>query len=327
MIQEKQKEAKKLSQEDKQYNYYVSVSEIEGIRIGRIEKTKSYMGNAEGSLGDMISSGLEAIKTIPEVWKTTNEFSKNPNSKTDSASKEAWKTLGKHTGDSLYASEDVGGLALGKTASQQIKIRAGEVLYGATSSIESRYAKVQEEARNIVNTASLGIYAAYQSKPGQAVKTKVLDTILPKSSLAKRQLEELGIQVVEKSIGLKVDGTTRTGLLIDEALNNNLGRTFPVFDHFENGVATSVKSIDLNAKAYQNGSGLYSKLHKDLRAIRDFKYKNLNGIELDGSDIKERVLNIVINDQLLKNEQIKNITRVMSKAEEYGIIVKITTLK
>jgi hypothetical protein len=43
-------------------------------------------------------------------------------------------------------------------------------------------------------------------------------------------LESLGIKSEVKDIGLKVDGTTETGLDIDEALENNLGRTFKTYD-------------------------------------------------------------------------------------------------
>lgn len=84
-------------------------------------------------------------------------------------------------------------------------------------------------------------------------------------------------------IGLQVDGTTIRGLEIDKALGNNLGATFKTFDNFNNGVARSVKSIDLNAKSYQNGMNLFYKLNKDLRAISknltDKKNKTLKKIK------------------------------------------------
>ena len=44
----------------------------------------------------------------------------------------------------------------------------------------------------------------------------------------------MGIKSEVKDIGLKVDGTTKTGLDIDEALENNLGRTFKTYDSYDN---------------------------------------------------------------------------------------------
>lgn len=55
------------------------------------------------------------------------------------------------------------------------------------------------------------------------------------------------------------------GLIIEEQLGKNLKGNFPVIDKFLNGVAKSIKSIDLNAKSYQNGKVLFSTLKRYYR--------------------------------------------------------------
>ena len=82
----------------------------------------------------------------------------------------------------------------------------------------------------------------------------------------------MGIKSEVKDIGLKVDGTSKTGLDIDEALDNNLGRTFKTYDNYDKTTktATSVKSVDMTSKTYTSGSGLSSKLNGDLKAIKEW---------------------------------------------------------
>lgn len=49
------------------------------------------------------------------------------------------------------------------------------------------------------------------------------------------------------------DWSTR-GMEIDAKLGGNLPPFFPTIDKFENGVVTSIKSVDLTAPTYQNAS-------------------------------------------------------------------------
>ena len=143
----------------------------------------------------------------------------------------------------------------------------------------------------------------------------------------KKQLESLGIKAEERKIGLQVDGTTRRGLEIDKALGNNLGRTFKTFDNFKDGVATSVKSVYLEGKTYQTGTGLYYKLNKDLKAINNFNYDLIKGIELSSGNINSRVLQIVINNQTLNNTQIENLKKISENANKMNIKVEVIILK
>lgn len=60
------------------------------------------------------------------------------------------------------------------------------------------------------------------------------------------------------------------GELIEQRLGANLGRTFRTIDDFRNGVATSIKSIDLDAKTYKRASALESRLKGYVNKLASF---------------------------------------------------------
>lgn len=167
---------------------------------------------------------------------------------------------------------------------------------------------------------------------GGTVTSKSINIInskepLPSVSKVKNYLYKNSVKNQLKSIGLKVDGTTVRGLEIDKALGNNLGKTFKTFDHFENGTATSVKSINLKAKTYQSGKGMYYKLNKDLKSINNFTTYELNKVRISNNRINSRVLKIVINNETLNPSQIENLKKVTETANKMGIKVEATILK
>jgi hypothetical protein len=66
---------------------------------------------------------------------------------------------------------------------------------------------------------------------------------------------------------------------------------YPVIDKIPNGVATSVKSIDLNAATYQNEASLAYRLNKYVDDVRDFDgarwaTKNIRDTDIDGRTVQ-----------------------------------------
>ena len=147
--------------------------------------------------------------------------------------------------------------------------------------------------------------------------------------VAQVQLERIGIKSEVKDIGLKVDGTTKTGLDIDEALENNLGRTFKTYDSYDKTTktATSVKSVDMTSKTYTSGSGLNNVLNKYGRAIKDFDEYELKGIYLNKDKIEQNILKIVINNEPLNKSQMENLKKFVEDANKSGIKVEAVILK
>jgi hypothetical protein len=89
------------------------------------------------------------------------------------------------------------------------------------------------------------------------------------------------------------DWSTR-GLEIEKQLVGNLPRSFPTIDKFENGVATSVKSVDLTSATYQDTLALGSKLGGYVDKVADFKGADFDGIEIDEDEVTQRVLQVAI---------------------------------
>ncbi len=66
---------------------------------------------------------------------------------------------------------------------------------------------------------------------------------------------------------------------------------YPVIDKIPNGVATSVKSIDLNAATYQNEASLANRLNNYVDDVRDFNgarwaRKNIRDTDIDGRAVQ-----------------------------------------
>jgi RHS repeat-associated protein len=71
------------------------------------------------------------------------------------------------------------------------------------------------------------------------------------------------------------------GAMIESMLGANLPRAFPVIDKFLNGVATSIKSLDLTAKTYQNAKALASKINGYVDKLADFNGAKLGQAEVE----------------------------------------------
>ena len=110
------------------------------------------------------------------------------------------------------------------------------------------------------------------------------------------------------------------GTAIDRVFNN-LGDTFPTIDRFKNGVATSVKSIDLGAKSYQNTSTLSSTIKGQVNQLNNFNGASFNGINITGEMIKQKELLLAIPSNATA-AQLATIDQVTLWAmQEYQIIV------
>ena len=61
------------------------------------------------------------------------------------------------------------------------------------------------------------------------------------------------------------------GQVIHRMLGANLPQNFPVIDRFVNGVATSIKTLELNAATYQNITTLTSKVQGYINTLANFQ--------------------------------------------------------
>ena len=79
------------------------------------------------------------------------------------------------------------------------------------------------------------------------------------------------------------------GREIESILGGNLPGNFPVIDKFVNGVATSIKSVDLTSASYQSASGLKSLLTGYVKSLSGFSGRSWAGAQV-GTNATNQIL-------------------------------------
>jgi filamentous hemagglutinin len=74
----------------------------------------------------------------------------------------------------------------------------------------------------------------------------------------------------------------------------NLPFTFQTIDKFANGIATSIKSINLNAPSYRQAKALYGKLREQINEVANFTGKKWAGVIIGEDQIAGRTLDVVV---------------------------------
>jgi hypothetical protein len=89
-------------------------------------------------------------------------------------------------------------------------------------------------------------------------------------------------------------GWAARGRYFEEQLGRTLHPNFPVIDKIPDGIATSIKSIDLNAATYQNAAQLTYRLNKYVDEVVEFKGAKWSNDVVKLSDIRGRALSLAI---------------------------------
>ena len=120
-------------------------------------------------------------------------------------------------------------------------------------------------------------------------------------------------------------GATTRGKDIDGFMNNNTGSNYPVIDNYDvnTETASSVKSRDLNAKSYQNGSTLERTIKKDVDDLANFELVDWGDSTLSGMPINQRELQMVVPNTKLSQVQIDAINNAIEYAKSKGVNIKI----
>jgi hypothetical protein len=80
------------------------------------------------------------------------------------------------------------------------------------------------------------------------------------------------------------------GRAVEQVLGTNLPGNFPAIDRFLQGTATSIKSLDLAAKTYQDTRALTRTVTRYIDGVAKFQGRMWGGATVRGADIKARVL-------------------------------------
>ncbi len=84
------------------------------------------------------------------------------------------------------------------------------------------------------------------------------------------------------------------GVAIENSIGRNLPGNFPTIDRFRGGIATSIKSVDLTAKTYQNPSTLLRTVAGYIHEVRRFNGATWADFEVAGAAIRGRALELAI---------------------------------
>jgi len=85
------------------------------------------------------------------------------------------------------------------------------------------------------------------------------------------------------------------GRIIENQLGGNLPPNFPTIDRFQNGVATSIKSLDVTAPTYQNIGALTSKVQGYIDTLASFQGATHANTAITAPQITGRVLELAIS--------------------------------
>lgn len=119
-------------------------------------------------------------------------------------------------------------------------------------------------------------------------------------------------------------GWAARGRRIEAALGADLPSNFPTIDRFADGVATSIKSVDLNSAIYRDAGRLSRRLNTYVDQLAAFGKMSWGGREIATSDIKERVLNVAIPRNSGTTLQRAAIAAIRQKAKNLGVDLVLT---
>lgn len=123
-------------------------------------------------------------------------------------------------------------------------------------------------------------------------------------------------------------GWAKRGWEIDQRFRDgSLPPLFRTIDNFADGVATSIKSIDLNAATYQDAARLTYRLNKYVDELGDYEGGSLSNVEVELSDISKRILNLIVPKGAMTEIQraaIKAAQERASMVNRYPVKIAIT---
>lgn len=121
-------------------------------------------------------------------------------------------------------------------------------------------------------------------------------------------------------------GLADRGLAIETRLGANTPKGFPTIDRWINGVATSIKSLDLTAKTYQNVAALTRRINGYVDKLWAFEGEEFGGLVIAESAIVSRELILVVPSGIQTAAQTRAIIEADKRAKAIGINLVIDDL-
>ena len=112
------------------------------------------------------------------------------------------------------------------------------------------------------------------------------------------------------------------GDAFDLLLGRNLPRTFKCFDRWENGVARSIKTMDLRLKWYQDPANILKTGRGCVRKIVNFNGASMKGIKIKADQISERVLRVGVHPEFTEAQE-SALKSLVTYGKQQGVKVEV----
>ena len=110
--------------------------------------------------------------------------------------------------------------------------------------------------------------------------------------------------------------------------NSSWAKNFPTIDKIENGVATSIKSMDLTATSYQKGNSVFNTLKGYIDDLAGFKNADWGGTSVrQGKDYTSKALELAVQTGKGSESQWNQINNAINYALENNINVTLRFIK
>ena len=120
-------------------------------------------------------------------------------------------------------------------------------------------------------------------------------------------------------------GWAARGRILDSTFGDtNFPRNLPVIDSLWGGVATSIKSVNLNAETYQDAARLSARINTYIEQLAEFDGMEWGNRTISAQDIKGRALRLVIPRGSATTAQQEAIDATIKRAHNRGVDVIVT---
>jgi filamentous hemagglutinin len=134
---------------------------------------------------------------------------------------------------------------------------------------------------------------------------------------------ESGEDVVAAGRGVWELDPFKRGRAIEIALGHNLPPNYPVIDRFSNGIATSIKSIDLTAQSYQDAAVLTRTVRGYIDKVAAFSGRHWGSMKIEKSEIAGRALDLAIPAGSATVSQEKVLQGMVGYGRSLGVDVNV----
>jgi hypothetical protein len=127
--------------------------------------------------------------------------------------------------------------------------------------------------------------------------------------------------------GVWEQGPGPRGEAIEKMLGQNLPQNYPTIDRFENGIATSIKSVDLTDPTYLKVENLTRIGVGYVDKVAAFRGRRWAGVEIKAGDITGRGLDLAVPPGAATAEQQAALQRLVEYGRQRGVTVTIKEVK